>query len=76
MSKRQSQHHGRSAGDERGLPGRDMAGPTDAGDDALEAVEAAREISRVLDREEGYDRAEPRSASARGGAARGKKGRG
>ena len=65
MGKRQSQHHGRSAGDDREPVGGEVAADAGAGVDPLEAVEAAREISRVLDREEGYDRPLPKSERKR-----------
>jgi hypothetical protein len=72
MSRRQQQHMGRSEGDERKIPGRDFAGDEDAGTDALRAVDAAREISRRIDENDGFGRASesPRATSGRGRAAR------
>jgi hypothetical protein len=56
MSHRQKQHHGRSEGDERDIPGRDVEGETKVRDETIAAAEDAREISRAIDEDEGYDR--------------------
>ena len=49
MAHRQKQHLGRSQGDEREMPGRDVKGSVDGGEDAISEVEQAREISGLID---------------------------
>ena len=73
MSRRQQQHHGRSTDDDRELPGRDVEGPGENTDlaraDAIDAAEEARNISRAIDENEGYDREDhrdPQSGASRG----------
>jgi len=66
MSQRQKQHQGRSEGDDRDLEGRDVGGGeldvTDiVSSESVAAAEDARDISRILDQNEGYDRPQPRS---------------
>jgi hypothetical protein len=75
MSHRQKQHHGRSEGDERELEGRDVSpGDLDlteiVSSESVVAAEEAREISRILDENEGYNRPQPRSAAAGGAPGR------
>ena len=76
MSQRQKQHQGRSEGDDRDLGGRDIEGGelevTDiVNSESVAAAEDARDISRILDQNEGYDRPQPRSPGA--GESRGRK---
>ena len=69
MSRRQQQHHGSSAGDDRELPGRDVEGSPEAGDEVHRAVEDARDVTRLIDHNEGYDRQDnrdPQSGASRG----------
>jgi len=71
MSGRQKQHHGRSEGDEREMEGRDVAeGELELSEivnsESVTAAEEAREITRLLDENEGFDRPEPRSPGASG----------
>jgi hypothetical protein len=66
MSHRQKQHLGRSAGDDRELPGRDVEGPTRVRGETIARMEEARDVSRAIDENEGW---EPR----RGGRARRRK---
>ena len=53
--------HGRSAMHERQRSGRDATEQEGMQPDPVLASEDAREISRILDEEEGYDRKEPPS---------------
>ena len=53
MSHRQTRHHGASTGDERELPGRDVPGPETVGADSQAAAEDARDVSRLIDENEG-----------------------
>jgi hypothetical protein len=57
MGRRQQQHQGRTAGDDTVIPGRDVEGVEDVevAGDATRAVEMARDVTRLIDREEGYD---------------------
>ena len=71
MSGRQKQHHGRSEDDERELEGRDVGGgelelTEIVSSESVVAAEEAREITRLLDENEGFDRPEPRSLGAGG----------
>ena len=69
MSGRQTQHHGRSEGDDREMEGRDVGpGELDISEivnsESVAAAEEAREISRLLDENEGFERPAPRSPGA------------
>jgi len=70
MSHRQTQHHGASEGDDRELPGRDVPGSEAVGADALAAAEDVRDVSRLIDENEGRL---PRSEQRGGRASRGKR---
>ncbi|HEU4566119.1 MAG TPA: hypothetical protein VFS05_15770 [Gemmatimonadaceae bacterium] len=71
MPHRQTQHHGRSEGDEREIPGRDVEGSTEVRSETIAKAEEAREISRLVDENEGYDRQDHRDPQH--GASRGRK---
>lgn len=60
MSQRNKQHQGRSADPDPFEPDRVSPGDSEAGLDPVSAAEDAREISRILDENEGYERPEPR----------------
>jgi hypothetical protein len=66
MGHRQHQHLGRSADDARKLPGRDVEGAERVRSDAVAGAEDAREVSRLIDENEGWE-------PERGGRARGRK---
>ncbi|HEX5830088.1 MAG TPA: hypothetical protein VFY16_03840 [Gemmatimonadaceae bacterium] len=59
MSERNRQHHGRSAGDDRVLPGRDLPGEAIVRDEVIAQAEDAREITRLIDESEGYTNRDP-----------------
>lgn len=61
MGERQKQHHGRSEGDERIIAGRDVMGPEQVRDEDIAKADEAREISRAIDENEGYDRQDHRN---------------
>ena len=60
MSEHHKQHGGRSADDGAIPQDERIAAPAGINIDPVSAAEDAREISRLLDEEEGYDRATPR----------------
>ena len=60
MSEHKNWQHGRTAQNERIESGRDATEQEGIASDPMIASEEAREISRILDHEEGYDRAEPK----------------
>jgi hypothetical protein len=62
MGRRNQQHHGASTGDDRRLPGRDVEGTTEVSDETIANIEAAQEVSRLIDENEGYDRRDNRAA--------------
>ena len=62
MSQRQKQHGGRSADDGAIPQDERIAAPAGINVDPVSAAEDAREISRLLDEEQGFDRATPRKA--------------
>ena len=76
MGQRNKQHHGSSAGDDREIPGRDVAGAEQAqASDTAAKAEKAPGVSRAIDQKEGHDRDErqsPRSGKSLGRSARGK----
>jgi hypothetical protein len=74
VSKRQKEHLGRSTGDTRKLPGRDVEGPTRVRGETVADIEESREISREIDENEGYDRRDHRDPMH--GASRGRKTKG
>jgi hypothetical protein len=76
MSRRQTQHHGRSKGDDRELPGRDVEGSTQVRSESIAPAEDAQEISLLIDENEGYDRRdhrEPERGTSRPKRLRGRK---
>lgn len=60
MSEHQKQRGGRSAEDGAIPQDERLAAPAGINADPISAAEDAREISRILDEEEGFDRATPR----------------
>ena len=60
MSQRQKQHGGRSADDGAIPQDERLAAPAGINTDPVSAAEDAREISRILDEEEGFDRTTPK----------------
>ncbi len=55
MPHRQSEHMGRSEGDDREIPGRDSEGSETVHDDTVANTEAAREITEAVDEDIGWD---------------------
>jgi hypothetical protein len=55
MSERQKQHHGRSEGDDREIPGRDVEGSETVSDETREEIEESRDIARAVDESFGWD---------------------
>ena len=55
MSHRQSEHMGRSQGDDREIPGRDVEGSETVHDEAVAEAEDAREITEAVDESLGWD---------------------
>jgi hypothetical protein len=56
MGHRQHQHLGRSADDGRELPGRDVEGEERVRGEVIADAEDAREVSRLIDENEGWAR--------------------
>jgi hypothetical protein len=55
MSHRQRQHLGRARGQDRELPGRDVEGAVRVSAETRRQVKAARDVSRLIDENEGRD---------------------
>lgn len=76
MGQRNKQHHGSSTGDDREIPGRDVAGSEQApGSGTVAKAEEAKDVSRPVDQKAHHDRDErqsPRSGKSLGRSARGK----
>jgi hypothetical protein len=71
MSHRQKQHLGRSEGVDTNRPGRDVPGNDEPRSENIAKAEEAREISHLIDENEGYDRQDHRDPQE--GASRGPK---
>lgn len=72
MPHRQKQHMGRSI-DDAAPQNQRLVGEKGIPNDPLYAVEQAREVSRLLDHEEGYDRPEPRRVRRQHGDGNGRR---
>ena len=69
MSHRQTQHHGRSEGDDAVPQGTDAEGEVQVRSETVAGIEDAHEVSRLIDENEGYDRSDhrdPQSGASRG----------